>query len=113
MNFSKLRERVTILEPTNSKKNLLNETIVTHKPFKTVWACVVPMSGREYAEAQKIRAETTYKVYMRFIPGITSEMQIDYNGRILKIESILDLNGRHKELQLVASETDKYGKEEC
>ena len=68
------------------------------------WAEVKPMTGREYEEMQKIRAETTYNVYMRFLPGITYDMFISYNGKKLKIESIIDVEERHKIINLVCSE---------
>ena len=34
-----------------------------------VWANVSPMSGREYEESQKLRAETTYKITTRYFPN--------------------------------------------
>lgn len=68
------------------------------------WAEVKPTTGREYEEAQKIRAETTYNVYMRYLPGLTYDMFITYNGKTLKIESIIDVEERHKIINLVCSE---------
>jgi len=73
----------------------------------SVAAFVSPMSGREYEESQKIRAETTYKISTRFFRNITPEMRILYNGREFKIVSVLDLNERHEELQIVAVQKDK------
>ena len=40
----------------------------------SVAGLVVPMSGREYEESQKIRAETTYKISTRFFRHITSDI---------------------------------------
>ncbi len=68
------------------------------------WAEVKPTTGREYEEAQKIRAETTYNVYMRYLPGLTYDMFITYNGKKLKIESIIDVEERHTVINLVCSE---------
>ena len=72
----------------------------------SVAGLVVPMSGREYEESQKIRTETTYKISTRFFPRITQDMHILYDNREFEIVSILDLNGRHEELQIVATEKD-------
>lgn len=69
---------------------------------------VSPMSGREYEESQKLRTETTYKVSTRFFRGITPEMRILYNNKEFEIVSVLDLNERHEELQIVAIEKDKH-----
>ena len=72
----------------------------------SVAGLVVPMSGREYEESQKIRAETTYKISTRFFRHITSDMRILYGNREFEIISILDLGGKHDELQIVAAEKD-------
>ena len=70
----------------------------------SVAAFVSPMSGREYEESQKLRAETTYKIVTRFFRGITPLMRILYENREFEIVSVLDLNEQHTELQIVAAE---------
>ena len=90
-------------------------TYVDGKPYAqklalknySVAGLVVPMSGREYEESQKLRAETTYKISTRFFPRITQDLHILYDNREFEIVSILDLNGRHEELQIVATEKDR------
>ena len=72
----------------------------------SVAGLIAPMSGREYEESQKIRAETTYKISTRFFRHITSDMRILYDNREFEIISILDLGGKHDELQIVAAEKD-------
>lgn len=72
----------------------------------SVAGLVAPMSGREYEESQKIRAETTYKISTRFFRHITSDMRILYDNREFEIVSVLDLGGKHDELQIVAVEKD-------
>ena len=72
----------------------------------SVAGLVAPMSGREYEESQKIRAETTYKISTRFFRQITSDMRILYDNREFEIVSVLELGGKHDELQIVAVEKD-------
>ena len=119
MNFSKLRHRIIFLRPTDITTNSMNETVPGYEPFKpyaknqaevqdfSVAGLVVPMSGREYEESQKIRAKTTYKISTRYFPGITADMRILHDGREFEIISILDLDGRREELQIVAVETGR------
>lgn len=76
-----------------------------------VWACVAPMNGKEYAEAQKIRAETTYNINTRYMKNITGDMKILYGAKVFDIISVLDIDGRKRELKIVAAEADRYGKE--
>ena len=71
-----------------------------------VWANVSPMTGREYEESQKIRAETTYKVKTRFFRSITADMKFMYNQRIFEIISVLNVGELNTELQIVAIEGD-------
>ncbi len=73
----------------------------------SVAGLVVPMSGREYEESQKLRAETTYKISTRYFSRITPDLHILYDGREFEIVSVLDLGGRREELQIVAIETGK------
>ena len=83
-----------------------NELIAHHMAIKeySVAAYVMPMSGREYEESQKLRAETTYKKSTRNFSGISQENRILYNNRELDIISVLDLGERHEELQIIAAE---------
>ena len=119
MNFSKLRHRIIFLRPTDITTNSMNETVPGYEPFKpyvknqaevqdfSVAGLVVPMSEREYEESQKIRAETTYKISTRYFPNITADMRILHDGREFEIISILDLDGRREELQIIAIETGR------
>ena len=72
----------------------------------SIAALVTPMSGREYEESQKLRAETTYKIATRFFRSIKPEHRILYNNREFDIVSVLDLGGKHDELQIIAAEHD-------
>lgn len=110
MDFSKMRHRITFLKPMGTYKNSIGENVPEYTELRTVWAFVAPKTGREYDEAQKLRAETTYNVHTRYFADVTAEMQIRFNDRILKIESVLNVNERNEELLIVASEVDSYGK---
>ena len=94
MDFSKMRHRITFLKSMGTYKNGMGENVPNYKDFITVWAFVTPKTGREYDEAQKLRAETTYNVHTRYFSNITSDMQIEY-----------------EELLIVASEVDTFGKD--
>lgn len=109
MDFSKLRHRITFLKPTSSKLNSMGENVPEYTEHMTVWAYVAPKTGREYDEAQKLRAETTYNVLTRYFPNITTDMRILFRGRILSIESVLNVGERNEQLQIVAVEKDRNG----
>lgn len=75
-----------------------------------IWAKVTPVSGREYTEMQKIRAEQTYKVKIRYADGVLSNFKILYRDRILHVESVIESDGAGRELILDCWEVDTYGK---
>lgn len=112
MDFSKMRHRITFLKPTGTYKNSMGENVPEYIEHMTVWAYVAPKTGREYDEAQKLRAETTYNVMTRYFPDITADMKIRFKDKELKIESVLNIEERNEQLQIVASEVDKHGKSE-
>ena len=62
--------------PSQTKRNGMGEDVPIYMDFACRWAAVEPLTGREYAEAQKIRAETTYRVTTRYIADITPDMRI-------------------------------------
>jgi SPP1 family predicted phage head-tail adaptor len=100
--------------------NAGNAVLVYHdgKPYAhtlaltefAVWANVMPMTGREYEESQKIRAETTYRITTRYFPHITTDMKILYKSKTFDIVSVLNIEERNTQLQLVCWEVDENGK---
>ena len=76
----------------------------------SVWASVLPVSGREYTENMKIRDEMTYKISMRYIPGLKANMKILYSDKIFDIVSVINFAERNEEIELVCTEVDNNGK---
>lgn len=70
----------------------------------TIWAAVEPLSGREYWQAQQIAAETSIRVRLRYMAGVDTKMRVLYGTRVLEILSIVDVEERHRELQLMCRE---------
>ena len=109
MDFSKLRHRITFQKPGGTVKNSMGEDVPVYSDFATVWAAVEPLKGREYAEAQKIRAETTLRVTTRYLSGITTDMRIVHRNKTLNIASVLNIDERNIELQIMAVDGDVSG----
>ena len=77
--------------------------MISLKEFE-VWANVSPTTGREYEEAQKLRAETTYSITTRYFTDIKPDCKILFRGRILNIVSVLNVGEMNTELKIVAAE---------
>ena len=106
MDYSRLRHRITFQKPSGRTTNTMGEDVPVYEDYATVWAAVEPLTGREYAEAQKIRAETTYRVTVRYIAGITPNMRITHRDKTLNIASVLNVDERNIELQIMAVDGD-------
>lgn len=94
---------LTLTEGENEVRFYPGKTEADLEKFK-VWASVVPTSGREYEEMQKIRAELTYKIRLRYVDQIENDFKILFRDKVFSIESIIDLNGAGREVELIAFE---------
>lgn len=69
-----------------------------------VWASVEPLRGREYIQLQNTQAELTTRIRIRYQPGITPAMRVLYDDRKFNIQSVIDPEERHRELELMCIE---------
>lgn len=75
------------------------------RDFKSAWATVKPYKSSETGFMGKLKPEVTHRIYIRFRPGITSEMRIKYRNRIFEIAGPpLDIEERHELLEIQATE---------
>lgn len=88
MKIGKMRYRVTIQYPMGTVDNYGN-AIDSWQDLKTVWADIVPVSGREYLTASQATSETTYKIYIRYMDGINAKMRIIHNEQVYEINAVL------------------------
>jgi len=107
MNPGKLRHRVTIQEFVEQMDEYGTPLGGAWQDVATVWAAVEPIQGREYILLQNTQSELTARVRIRYCPGITPAMRVVYGDRIFDIQSVIDPEERHIELQLMCKEVNK------
>ena len=99
MNIGELNHRITILKKANKKP--LEDT--TYENFKTVWAKISNLYGKEFIEAQKVEANISKKCIIRYVkdldmsfnPNACKDFIISYKGasyNILYIDNIKEQN---------------------
>ena len=66
-------------------------------------AYVEPLSGRELFAAQQVNAETTTRITIRYVSGITAAMRIVHEDVVYNIQSIIDPEMRHAWLIMMCS----------
>lgn len=102
----RLKQRISfcVLEETEDELGQSKQTI---KEIKKVWANIVPLSGREFYEAQKLAADTSYKIYTRYQNFVKHDMFIKYKEQIFDITNIVDMGTEHKMLEIRCTEHAK------
>ena len=103
MNIGSLNKRIDILTTTEGT-NEVGDTVLVPSVFKTVWASINPVSGRDYIEAKKYQAELTYKITIRYLAGLTPDMSIQFKDRIFLIQDIINPSEHNESLEIMAIE---------
>lgn len=85
-------------------KNSFGEIEKGFNLFKSTYASIVPVSGKEYFTSKQNNSEVTHKILFRYIAGITPSMRIVYGSRTFSIESVLNIREENKTIQLMATE---------
>ena len=102
MKPGKMRYRITIEQNCGNQDeygNITNEWI----DVCTVWADIVPLSGREYLAAEQNMSETQFKIYIRYREGVTAKMRVLEGNHVYELLSVLG-NRRSGMLTLMAKE---------
>jgi SPP1 family predicted phage head-tail adaptor len=101
----KLRHRVLIESPTTAA-SAYGQGEPTWSTLDTVWAFVRPVRAGEMIRAGQPGMETTYIIQIRYRADIRADMRLTWEGNVLFPTSIIDVNGRHEELEIIAHERE-------
>jgi SPP1 family predicted phage head-tail adaptor len=76
--------------------------------FYTCWASIQNKSGARQNSEDQMVIKNTWEVLIRFNPlvAITKSMHINYDGKILVIDSIIDLENHKRMIKIIAKERD-------
>ena len=98
------RHKITI-QLQNTTRDTSGHPVPSPITFATVWAQITPLMGRELFSAQQVHAETTHKIKIWHLAGVTATMQIAYGSRTFAIESIINPEEVNEILILNCKET--------
>ena len=110
MKSGKLRHKITIqARPTQTDGyNQKSGAWAEINGLSNIWAEVTDLSGLELVRAQKIVAEATEQIVMRGFPNwratITPACRAINEDRIFDIKSVINPDGRDRELHLLCVE---------
>lgn len=58
--------------------------------YKTIWAAIHPLTGRELLQAGQIQSEVTVRIRTRYLRGLTAGMRIVHKGRYYAIDAVIN-----------------------
>ena len=108
MDIGELRHRIIIQkqEITTNENGFEEEEWVD---YKTVWAGVNNLYGKEYFEAAAIQMENTVKFMIRYLVGIEPSMRICFQSKSYNIISIDNIKYRNHFMVIQGVEVDLSG----
>jgi SPP1 family predicted phage head-tail adaptor len=68
------------------------------------WVSIRPVTGREYFNASGERAEVTHRIRMVYGRTFAPKDRIVYGSRIFDIKSVINIEERNRELELMVTE---------
>lgn len=79
----KLRHRVRIMEPVETRDPVTGAVITTPQLVAEVWAAIEPLSVREFLQAGAMQSAIAGKAVIRYRAGLRSNMWLEHNGQVL------------------------------
>lgn len=108
MGIGKMRHRITFqrITPVINENGFESEM---PEEYKTVWAAVTNLHGKEYFEAKAVQAENTVKFTIRYLAGIDQTMKILFQGKAYNITAIDNIKYRNRYIEIQAMEVESDG----
>ncbi len=103
-----LSRRIKVQRPSTIKDSL-GAPCRTWLDVATVWADIQPLSGKEAVIANRISAELTHQITVRYQPVFdnpqqVAQMRVLYKSRIFNIHSALNEDEKRTQIILLVSE---------
>nr|DAL96910.1 MAG TPA: Putative head tail adaptor [Caudoviricetes sp.] len=103
MNPGDLDKRIT-LQKCITTTNESGFEVETWEDYKTIWAAVSNLHGREYFAAAAVQAENTVKFTIRYLQGLDTTMRILFQGKQYNITSIDNIKYQNRYIEIKAQE---------
>ena len=103
MRSGSLNKRITIQE-LSIVKDQYNADIESWIDFKTLWARIEPLRGREYWQAKQVVGEVTGRITIRYLAGVDEKMRIIYGNKTYNILAVINPEEKNRTCQLLVKE---------
>lgn len=105
MEIGELRHRITLQRFTT----IVTENgfdVETWQDYKTIWASISNLYGREYYQAAAIQVEKTVKFIIRYIEDVDTSTRILFRGKQYHITFIDNMKYANKFIEIKALEVE-------
>lgn len=100
MNPGELRHRIKIQKHT-SEMNENGFEVKSWQDFKSAWASVTNLHGREFFQAKQVSSSASTKFIIRYIDELDTKMRILYNDKHYNIIYIDNIKDRNRFIELL------------
>ena len=76
----------------------------TWSDYLTVRAFIKPVSGTERLFSQRLEANITHRIFIRYTAGLTTKDRINFNGRLMQVRALINLEEANKFIEVYAEE---------
>lgn len=104
MRSGRLRHRLSLQSPTHA--NTVGTITTTWGTVAAIWGSIEPLrvGSREFYDSAVINAEISAKVIIRYTADIEPDYKIVFGARTFEIISIINVDEKDKEMQLMVKE---------
>ena len=104
----RLRHRLQV-QARSEAADSFGEPLSTCLDSAQLWAAVIPLSGDELVEAQRVIAETTHRIETRWGAPVTARSRLIYRQtgraeRVFEVLAAVNVEERNRELHLMCRE---------
>jgi SPP1 family predicted phage head-tail adaptor len=103
MKSGAMRQRV-VIQQNLGVKDEAGQRVPRFVDLAEVWANVRGVGGGEVLWGVQVQASITDVLTIRYQRGISPQMRVIHDRRTLNIESVIDADGKRRELQLHCKE---------
>lgn len=99
-----LNRQVTIKGKVESSRDGYNNPVYTDSTIGPVWGQIETGGGRLFYAAQKLHAESSIAILIRYRTDVNVGMQAEYGGQSYLILATNDVDMRHEAVLMAAKE---------
>ena len=100
---SRLRQRLTLQQEVQTPDSAGGYTR-SWQDVASLWAEIVPVSGREAWFAGQLQSEVTHKILLRYRSGVSAGMRLLFESRVFAIRYVMNVREENELLELLAQE---------